>query len=256
MSKIKLSKNFIKSACKLALNEDLYPSGDITSELIKKDKIINVKLISNQNAVIGGLLFIKQAFAEAMDLQKNGRLSEAKEIYLKILVQSPNDANALHLISLVFMAEGNYNEAKSYIEKAINEAPNQAVFHSNYGGLLHTMGDLPASVKALKKSLKLDKKLFQSYYSLGIVYTDMEELEKAVEFYTKALEIDPSSTAAHKTLPFGTDLRVCYETCETVTVTDRGPFIKGRDLDLSYGTAKRIGMAAAGVGDVEVTRLN
>ena len=95
-----------------------------------------------------------------MDLQKNGRLSEAKEIYLKILVQSPNDANALHLISLVFMAEGNYEEAKSYIEKAINEAPDQAVFHSNYGGLLHTMGDLPASVKVLKKSLKLDKKLF------------------------------------------------------------------------------------------------
>ena len=59
------------------------------------------------------------------------------------------------------MAEGNYNEAKSYIEKAINEVPNQAVFHSNYGG--HTTGDLPASVKALKKSLKLDKKLFQSY---------------------------------------------------------------------------------------------
>ena len=99
--------------------------------------------------------FIKQAFAEAMDLQKNGRLSEAKEIYLKILGQSPNDANALHLISLVFMAEGNYNEAKSYIEKAINEAPNQAVFHSNYGGLLHTMGDLPASVKALKKEFAL-----------------------------------------------------------------------------------------------------
>ena len=62
------------------------------------------------------------------------------------------------------------------------------------------MGDLPASVKALKKSLKLDKKLFQSYYSLGIVYTDMEELEKAVESYTKALEIDQSSTAAHNNL--------------------------------------------------------
>ena len=64
------------------------------------------------------------------------------------------------------------------------------------------------------------------------------------------------STAAHKTLPFGTRLNVCYETCETVTITDRGPFIEGRDLDLSYGTAKRIGMASAGVADVTVTRLN
>ena len=65
-----------------------------------------------------------------------------------------------------------------------------------------------------------------------------------------------ASTAAHKTLPIGTRLTVCYETCEPVTITDRGPFMKGRDLDLSYGTAERIGLASAGVGDVEVTRLN
>ena len=63
MSKIKLSENFIKNTVKLALNEDLYPSGDITSNLIKNNKIIKAKLISNQNSVIGGLLFAKNAFA-------------------------------------------------------------------------------------------------------------------------------------------------------------------------------------------------
>ena len=63
MSKIKLSKEFIRNTVKLALNEDLYPSGDITSGLVKNDKIITVKLLSNQNAIIGGLLFAKQAFA-------------------------------------------------------------------------------------------------------------------------------------------------------------------------------------------------
>ena len=62
MSKIKLSKEFIKSTVKLALNEDLYPSGDITSSLIKDDKIVTVKLIANQSAVVGGLLFAKQTF--------------------------------------------------------------------------------------------------------------------------------------------------------------------------------------------------
>ena len=46
MSQIQLSKNFIKSSCKLALNEDLYPSGDITSELINK----NIKKILMQTA--------------------------------------------------------------------------------------------------------------------------------------------------------------------------------------------------------------
>ncbi len=63
MSKIKLSKEFIRNTVKLALNEDLYPSGDITSGLIKDNKIITIKLLSNQNAIIGGLLFTKQAFA-------------------------------------------------------------------------------------------------------------------------------------------------------------------------------------------------
>ena len=62
MSQIKLSENFIKSNVKLALNEDLYPSGDITSSLIKNNKIIEAKLVSNQDAVIGGLQFVKYAF--------------------------------------------------------------------------------------------------------------------------------------------------------------------------------------------------
>ena len=62
MSKIKLSKEFIKSNVKLALNEDLYPSGDITSSLIKDDKIVTVKLIANQSAIVAGLLFAKQTF--------------------------------------------------------------------------------------------------------------------------------------------------------------------------------------------------
>ena len=63
MSQIKLSKNFVKNSVKLALNEDLYPSGDITSNLINNNKNIKAKLISQQKAVIGGLSFAKNAFA-------------------------------------------------------------------------------------------------------------------------------------------------------------------------------------------------
>ena len=62
MSQIKLSNYYIKNTVKLALNEDLYPSGDITSNLIKNNKIIKVKLISNQHAVVAGLEFAKQTF--------------------------------------------------------------------------------------------------------------------------------------------------------------------------------------------------
>ena len=62
MPQIKLSNYYIKNIVKLALNEDLYPSGDITSSLVKNTKIIKVKLISNQQAVVAGLEFAKQTF--------------------------------------------------------------------------------------------------------------------------------------------------------------------------------------------------
>ena len=63
MTKIKLSQDFIVNTVKRALNEDLYPSGDITTDLIQNDKIIKVKLLSNQDALVGGLIFAKQTFA-------------------------------------------------------------------------------------------------------------------------------------------------------------------------------------------------
>ena len=62
MSKIKLRENFIKDRVKLALTEDLYPYGDITSNLLKNNKIIKAKIISNQKAVVAGLLFAKYSF--------------------------------------------------------------------------------------------------------------------------------------------------------------------------------------------------
>ena len=62
MSKIKLSEAFIKDRVKLALTEDLYPYGDITSKLLKDNKIIEAKIISNQKAVVAGILFAKYSF--------------------------------------------------------------------------------------------------------------------------------------------------------------------------------------------------
>jgi rare lipoprotein A (peptidoglycan hydrolase) len=61
-------------------------------------------------------------------------------------------------------------------------------------------------------------------------------------------------TCAHKTLPFGTVLVVegANGRRVPVVVTDRGPFVKGRDIDLSYATAERVGLLRKGVAPVQV----
>lgn len=63
--------------------------------------------------------------------------------------------------------------------------------------------------------------------------------------------ISNAMTCAHRSLPFGTRLRVSHGgRSVVVTVNDRGPFVRGRVLDLSTGAARAIGLTAAGVGRV------
>ena len=60
-------------------------------------------------------------------------------------------------------------------------------------------------------------------------------------------------TAAHRRLPFGTRVQVCHSRCVTVRINDRGPWIRGRDIDLSPAAARAIGLD--GTGHVTVSRL-
>ncbi|MCK5426449.1 MAG: septal ring lytic transglycosylase RlpA family protein [Thermodesulfovibrionia bacterium] len=65
-------------------------------------------------------------------------------------------------------------------------------------------------------------------------------------------------TCAHKQFPFGTRLRVTNvrnNRSVIVKVNDRGPFIRGRDIDLSYAAARQIGLVKAGVGRVRIQHL-
>ena len=58
-------------------------------------------------------------------------------------------------------------------------------------------------------------------------------------------------TAAHRSLPFGTKLKVTHgDRSVVVTINDRGPFIRGRVLDLSTGAARAVGLTSRGVGRV------
>jgi rare lipoprotein A len=69
---------------------------------------------------------------------------------------------------------------------------------------------------------------------------------------------DKGSTAAHKTLPMGTKVRVTNQAngkSEIVTITDRGPYIRGRIIDLTIGSAERLGFRQRGVAPVKVEVL-
>ena len=66
-------------------------------------------------------------------------------------------------------------------------------------------------------------------------------------------------TAAHRTLPFGTKVRVVHEGTGrevVVRINDRGPFIRGRVIDLAQGAAQKLGLMASGTAPVAIYSIN
>ena len=109
MSKIKLSENFIKDRVKLALTEDLYPYGDITSNLINNNKIIEAKIISNQKAVVAGLLFVKHSFKQVdkkikFILKKKDGSTVKKNSVIELIKGQANSIMIAERVALNFLS--------------------------------------------------------------------------------------------------------------------------------------------------------
>jgi rare lipoprotein A len=86
-------------------------------------------------------------------------------------------------------------------------------------------------------------------HGLASFYTEGTQTASGEKFDTHEL------TAAHRTLPFGTRLRVTNVTTGrsvTVRVNDRGPFVPGRDVDVSYSAAETLGMVGRGIAKVKL----
>tara|TARA_B110000003_G_scaffold256396_1_gene273902 strand:+ start:401 stop:1234 length:834 start_codon:yes stop_codon:yes gene_type:complete len=96
MKKIVLPSTYINKIVKKALIEDVYPSGDITSNLVKNNKTIKVKLISRQQAIVAGLGFVKQTFKlidnkiKFIVIKKEGSIVKKNQVIAKIEGKAKN----------------------------------------------------------------------------------------------------------------------------------------------------------------------
>jgi rare lipoprotein A len=109
-----------------------------------------------------------------------------------------------------------------------------------------------ASYKKASKKKSYSVASGSSYSGMGSYYWQPQRVASGGWFNPNAM------TAAHKTLPFGTKVRVTNRNngrSVVVTINDRGPYIKGRIIDLSKAAAKQVGMTASGIAPVSVTVL-
>ena len=156
----------------------------------------------------------------------------------------------------------------SYVEKS-DLRPGDLVFFKEAGanhpithvGIYAGMGNVLHASSYWGRVVESPMKYVDGYYGARRLVDPGNTM--VASYYGRALEghlmangrpFDPEAlTAAHKTLPFGTQLEVSYHGRSVrVTITDRGPYVAGRDLDLSLAAARKLGMLSIGEAPVKV----
>lgn len=129
-------------------------------------------------------------FQKAVELQQNGALNEAEQIYRQILETAPENADVLNLLGLIAQAKGIHNEAVSYFYKAINSAPKHFPIYFNLAVSLGALGRCLEAGEAYNNVLKLKPDCKEAWLGLGNLYWAQNKTEKAREAFQNALHLD------------------------------------------------------------------
>ena len=139
----------------------------------------------------------EQSFDTDLELKKGlyyhrtGKLTEAEEIYKKILDVDPSNSDALHLLGYIAYQRGQNNRSIQLISKAIQFAPNSPSYYNNLGLAYNAMGQSEKAISSYKKALQLKPELPEAFHNMGITFQDMKSHDEALFCYSKALEINP-----------------------------------------------------------------
>lgn len=124
---------------------------------------------------------------------------------LKEALQTPGLAahDSLHIRKLIgtcYAKMAKYKDAMEYFEGCLKEAPDNPELLSDYSSILKGMFRYDEALAALEKAVASKKDYYQAVGNIGTVYEEMEQPEKALEYYLKSLEIAPDNTVAHYNL--------------------------------------------------------
>jgi tetratricopeptide (TPR) repeat protein len=132
-----------------------------------------------------------------------GQLTEAEQIYRKILAIDARQADCLHLLGMIAYQAGRHELAIEMIREAIAIDPNVAAYHSNLGTVLHSEGRLEEAATSYTQAIILQPKLAEAHYNLGNILAPApndDRLDDAVACYERAIALQPELAEAHYNL--------------------------------------------------------
>jgi Tfp pilus assembly protein PilF len=128
---------------------------------------------------------------KAISEHQSGNLGQAAMGYWAILDQDPDHMDALHLGGLVAHETGDSHTAIKMISRAIELAPQTAIFHNNLGNVYFDNGDLAAASESFRRAIDARPDFPLFHHNLGNCLLEMQQPAEAESVYRRALELQP-----------------------------------------------------------------
>jgi protein O-GlcNAc transferase len=136
----------------------------------------------------------------AIEHQKAGQLQQAEAIYRQILAREPGNPQALHLLGVIALQEGQHGVAQKLIEQAITLKPDYGEAYNNLGLVLQNQGRMQDAARAFRRALELTSADPEILINLGNVFRVRGDLGDAAAAYKQALVLAPDFALAHSNL--------------------------------------------------------
>jgi tetratricopeptide (TPR) repeat protein len=134
---------------------------------------------------------ISETFGTALHHYQAGNLPLAEALFRQVLAIEPAHADALHILGLIGLARNQNEAAASFIRRAIEVRPDDAMLHCNLGNALQAGGRLDEAITCYQRALGLQPGMYQAHHNLGQAYQSQYELDQAMACYRRALELKP-----------------------------------------------------------------
>jgi tetratricopeptide (TPR) repeat protein len=136
----------------------------------------------------------------ALGYHRKGLLDDAARIYRNVLAGNPAHADALLLLGLVAMQQGDAERAAGLFREAVVLNPGVALYHANLAEAYRMLGRYEQAAGEYRTALTLDAQMAPAANNLGLCLQSLGQTEAAIAAFTRALEIDASFAAAHNNL--------------------------------------------------------
>ncbi len=149
------------------------------------------KNTKNKNASATSIDVQLMNLNKAVSFHQQGDLQSAQNLYKQILLQNPNNSDALHLLGVIAHQTGKNNESVILINRAIQLKPQSASYYSNKGLALSALKKYEEAITAYDKAILLNKDYADAFYNKGIALHKFQKFDAALTSYKKALILQP-----------------------------------------------------------------